>query len=152
MQIAFYEGADPAYVLPRLIEKIYTQKQRGVIWVPDTGLYQALHDVLWTFSKISFIPHGGKADGLPPEDQPFWFTHTLENPNNASVLLTVCAPLTQATDIKSLGFSRVVDVCTVAAPTNHEQYAIYQQAGLSPQWWINTTEGWKIRPDLPAVA
>lgn len=152
MHVAFYEGVDPHHVVPRLVEKMYTQKQRGVLWVPDADMYQRLNDVLWTFSKISFIPHGGKSDGVAPEDQPFWMTTVLENPNDARVLVTVGAPCVEVESVKKLGFDRVVDVCAQANPVAQEQYALYQSANVDLQRWVHTASGWQNQANQPAAA
>lgn len=152
MQVAFYEGAEPRYVAPRLVEKMYAQKQRGVLLIHDTHTYQDINDVLWTFSKVSFIPHGGKEDGLAPEDQPFWLTSTLENPNHANVLILLGENIDTLDKVKSLGFDRVVSIFIQPHQGAIDQYASYQSAGASVQWWVNTTGGWQNKANLPAAA
>lgn len=152
MQVTFYEGGSAGHVVPRLIEKMYQQKQRGVVWVPDATMFQALHDVLWTFSKTVFIPHGGKADGINPSEQPFWFTHTLENPNQATALMTIGAPYTEVAEIQKLNFTRVIDVCQQATSPQREQYNAYVQAGFEAQWWLNTEQGWKAKTPAQMAA
>lgn len=152
MQVAFYEGVDPHHVVPRLVEKMYLQKQRGVVWAPDEEMYQRLNDVLWTFSKISFIPHGGKSDGVEPANQPFWMTASLENPNDARVLVTVGTPCVDVESIKKLGFERVVNVCIQADSTTQEQYTLYQTAKVELQKWVHTASGWQNLANQPAAA
>lgn len=143
MQVAFYEGANPLQVVPRLVDKIYQQGQRGVVWIPNVAIYQAVHDVLWTFSKTTFIPHGGKADGIPAGDQPFWLTTHLENPNEAIVLVGVDMPAIDVDAVRKLGFERVVDIFETVTDVQTNQYTAYTKANVTPQWWLNTSEGWK---------
>lgn len=143
MQVAFYEGINPLQVVPRLVDKIYQQGQRGVIWIPDASLYQPIHDVLWTFSKTTFIPHGGKADGIAAEEQAFWLTETLENPNESIVLIGVDIPAIDMEVVRRLGFERVVDIFETATDVRTRQYGAYIKANITPQWWLHTSQGWK---------
>ena len=73
--------------LSQLLEKILILKKRAVIIVGDEDQVNYFNQQLWTLSTNSFIPHGSKVNG-DPENQPIWLTNILENPNNASYLVS----------------------------------------------------------------
>ena len=90
--------------LPILMQKILGGDLRVVILCKDTAHMQALDDALWA-PEQQFIPHGTARDEHR-EEQPIYLSETLENPNNASVL--VIANGAELQDFA--GFERVLDM------------------------------------------
>ncbi|MDR0296581.1 MAG: DNA polymerase III subunit chi [Rickettsia sp.] len=71
-----------------LVEKSYHNNLRIVVLAPDIEVQELLNNMIWTYSRKQFIPHGSKLDPLP-EKQPVYITHQLENPNQASILIII---------------------------------------------------------------
>lgn len=71
--------------LPKLMEKVLAGGMRAVILAANENRMETLNTCLWTYSTLTFLPHGSKKDAQP-EAQPIYLSTELENPNNASVL------------------------------------------------------------------
>jgi DNA polymerase-3 subunit chi len=71
--------------LPDLLERTLERGWRAVVVAGSKERVEALDKHLWTYGKMSFLPHGTAADGMAAE-QPIWLTDHVENPNGASVL------------------------------------------------------------------
>lgn len=57
-EIYFYSGAaDKLQVVCRLCAKALSQGARVMIYALDTGLFERLDKLLWTFQPTSFLPH-----------------------------------------------------------------------------------------------
>lgn len=78
-----------AEMLPRLLEKVVAQGLRSVVLFDNQEQLTALDASLWTYSPLSFLPHGTKKDGAA-EDQPIWLTTILENPNDSQTCVLTC--------------------------------------------------------------
>lgn len=74
--------------LPRLLEKILAAGYRVVVQGATVESVESLNSALWTYSTLSFLPHGTARTGRP-NDQPIWLTHLEENPNGSKVLALV---------------------------------------------------------------
>ena len=72
--------------LPKLLEKIYAQKQRALLLTDSEEQTEALALQLWTYNPASFLPHGTHKDGFI-QDHPIFITHREENPNKAEILI-----------------------------------------------------------------
>lgn len=73
---------------PRLIEKIYYSDQRLVIITEDEEMMKTIDDGLWVYSTKHFIPHATVSDEHPA-DQPIYITTKQENPNEATIMMSV---------------------------------------------------------------
>ena len=80
-------GDKRAGQLTMLVEELYRDGRRLVVWVADEGRLQILDDYLWTFRKLSFVPHSVWSPGLGEVDDPVTLLSAPANPNRASVLL-----------------------------------------------------------------
>lgn len=76
-------------MLPRLLEKVMEQGLRSVVIFDNQDQLDALDNTLWTYSPLSFLPHGTKKDG-EAKDQPIWLTTILENPNDSQTCVLTC--------------------------------------------------------------
>ncbi len=56
-------GEKRARELAGLVDRLYRDGRRIVIWVADPGRLQILDDYLWTFEKLAFVPHAVWVDG-----------------------------------------------------------------------------------------
>jgi DNA polymerase-3 subunit chi len=143
MEIAFYQLRVTPLIktLPRLVEKAYSQGQRGVIVCDSQTHLSEFNSALWTFSKRAFIPHGSAQEGVPAQDQPFWLTCTLENPNNARVAFITNGCVATAT----LGFTKVCDFVdghhSGALEQTYSRFETYEAQGFTPKWWVEQDDG-----------
>jgi DNA polymerase-3 subunit chi len=72
--------------LPRLLEKILEHGLRAVVIADSQERVEEITSNLWTYTPLSFLPHGNKKDGFE-KDQPIWVTSDFENPNQAQILV-----------------------------------------------------------------
>ena len=80
-------GAKRAGVLVRLIETLYREGKRMVVWVADEGRRQILDDYLWTFRQLSFVPHLSWGPGMESPVEPVVLVGEAVNPGSATVLV-----------------------------------------------------------------
>ncbi len=80
-------GEKRAGRLAELVEELYKDGRRVVVWVTDEGRRQILDDYLWTFRKLSFVPHGVWQDGMEETDDPVVLVGEAGNPNRADILV-----------------------------------------------------------------
>lgn len=80
-------GEKRAGRLAELIEELYGAGRRVVVWVADEGRRQILDDFLWTFRKLSFVPHCLWRGGMEASDDPVVLVGEAGNPNGADVLV-----------------------------------------------------------------
>ena len=69
------------------MEKLYKQRRRIVVWVGDQGRLQILDDYLWTFRRLSFVPHAVWSPELGDLDEPVVLVAEPANPNRADVMV-----------------------------------------------------------------
>lgn len=91
--------------LPKLMEKVISTGMRAVIVAPSKEQVETLNRLLWTYSTLTFLPHGSEEDNFA-EDQPIWLTNRIENPNNAQVLVLCEGSQAETLD----GFQRCLDL------------------------------------------
>jgi DNA polymerase III subunit chi len=80
-------GGKRAGELARLTEALLRRGRRLVIWVGDEGRRQMLDDYLWTFDRLSFVPHALWKEGQGEVEDPVVLLGVPGNPNRAEVLL-----------------------------------------------------------------
>jgi len=73
--------------LVKLVEAMVSDRRRLVIWVADEGRRQILDDYLWTFSKLSFVPHVVWQPSMGEVDEPVVLVGEPGNPNRAGALV-----------------------------------------------------------------
>lgn len=90
MEVWFYhlQRQPLAAVLPVLLDKAAGRNWRSVVQGDALEQIDALDDLLWTFSRDSFLPHAKAGDG-DPERQVVYLTLGSENPNGAAMRLFV---------------------------------------------------------------
>jgi DNA polymerase-3 subunit chi len=87
LELHALSGTKRAGELARLVEALYKQRRRLVVWVADEGRLQILDDYLWTFRKLSFVPHSVWSDSLGDVEDPVVLLSSPGNPNGAEVLV-----------------------------------------------------------------
>ncbi|MGL4371593.1 MAG: DNA polymerase III subunit chi [Alphaproteobacteria bacterium] len=144
MQVGFYQLTLSSLekALPRLLEKILEAGHRVVVPAGSSERVQSLSYACWTYSPLSFLPHGTQADGHRPEDQPIWLTTTEERPNGASVLV-----LTEGMFPSRLeGYDRYIYIYEGQNPEALERAKAFgkqfEAQGVNPIYWKQTPSGW----------
>lgn len=75
-------------IAPKIVEKLYLQGERCLIYQSDLNVIKQLDDKLWTFGKNSFIPHSSVLQkDLDPKDHPVHISNSFVNENQATCLV-----------------------------------------------------------------
>jgi len=80
-------GPKRAGRLAKLVESLYGDRRRVVVWVADEGRLQILDDYLWTYEQLSFVPHAVWAPNMGDVSDPVVLVSTPANPNRAEVMV-----------------------------------------------------------------
>ena len=133
MLVDFYhlEASPIDRVLPSICEKILGNRDK-LLLVAESGELARLDDVLWTYSKDSFLPHA-RSERANPELQPILLSDTPE-------------PLNGATNIalgdgrwrdEALGFARTFYLFGSAqlGPARTAWRALKGNAAVEPRYW-----------------
>lgn len=105
--VQFYHltSTPPERAIPRLVEKAYGTGHRVLVVDSLAERLDVLNQVLWTYSTLTFLPHGMASDG-EPECQPILLSPTLDNANQADIAL-----IADGTEMpEKPPFARVLDV------------------------------------------
>ncbi|MCX7338862.1 MAG: DNA polymerase III subunit chi [Alphaproteobacteria bacterium] len=146
MEVSFYELTTTSVekMLPKLLEKVYSSQQRAVVLLDSEERLGVVNAALWTYSTLAFLPHGSiKEDAATRSRQPIWLTTTLENPNQADVLVVTTGGLIEEPD----AFKKCLDVFEGTLDENktraQQRQSHYKAAGIPCVYWRqNSTGGW----------
>ena len=129
--------------LPKLVEKAYSAGNRVLLVESAVEKLDLLNQVLWTYSTLTFLPHGAVKDG-GAEDQPILLSPTLDNLNRADV-----AVITDGTALpETSAFKRVTDMFDgndeAAVQRARTRWKHYQNAGCTLTYLRqNESGGWE---------
>jgi len=126
--------------LPKLLERVRAADLRAVVLAGSKERVEALDAALWTYDPDSFLAHGTKRTGHAA-DQPIYITTDEENPNGATVLVTV--------DGVEPGFVGDFDRCLdmfdgndeASVKAARERWKAYKAAGHDVTYWQQSPEG-----------
>lgn len=128
--------------LPELLEKIVERDMRAIVMATTQERVRQLNDLLWTYRREGFLPHGAADDG-PAEEQPIFLTMDEEIPNNASVLLLVDG----ADPTHCESFDRVLDLFDgndpVALDAARNRWRRRKGDGYTVTYWKQGERGWQ---------
>lgn len=128
--------------LPQLLTKTMQAGKRALVVLGSDKRVASIDDLLWTFDKSSWLPHGSTKTESPA-DHPILLSTDDENANSATFLFLADGG----------GSDRVADYerCfeifdgqdddTVAAA--RERWKTYKDAGHSLTYWQQTDGGWE---------
>lgn len=144
MEVAFYQLTTTPLekTLPKLLEKAYSANQRVVVVVDSQERLELLNSILWTYSTNVFLPHGSAADAPDTHSrQPIWLTTKIENPNQASVIISTSGILIDP----SYSFNRCLDVFDGNIPDflakANERFKHYQSLEIPCVYWRQNMQG-----------
>jgi len=149
--IAFYRLAKWPLetALPRLLEKTVQSGKRAVVMAGSKERVEVLANLLWTYERGSWLPHGSAKDGNAAE-QPVWLTSADENPNAATYLFLVdgaqSARLAECERCFELFDGNDPDAVTEA----RQHWKAYTNAGHELTYWQQTERGGWQRQEAAA--
>lgn len=80
-------GSKRALEVARLAERLFAGGHRLVVWVADEGRRAIMDDFLWTFEKLSFVPHAVWGPSTGAVEDPVVLVGEPVNPNRADLLV-----------------------------------------------------------------
>lgn len=128
--------------LPELLEKVVERGLKAVVRAGSDERVASLNDLLWTYRKDGFLPHGAAVDGNG-EQQPIWLTAGTDNPAGAPVLLLVDGVM--ADDLGE--FDRCLDLFDGrdddAVAGARDRWRAARAGGHSVTYWKQGDRGWE---------
>lgn len=128
--------------LPELLEKVVERGLKAVVRAGSDERVASLNDLLWTYRKDGFLPHGAAADGNGAQ-QPVWLTTGADNPAGARVLVLVDGVM--AADLEA--FDRCLDLFDGrdedAVAGARERWRAARAGGHSVTYWKQGDRGWE---------
>jgi DNA polymerase III subunit chi len=126
--------------LPKLVEKAYGAGHRVLLVESLPERLDMFNQVLWTYSTLTFLPHGSVTDG-EPDEQPILLSPTADNRNQANVAL-----ITDGTSIpENNNFTRVLDIFDgndkEAVQKARTRWKTYQSSGHTLTYMRQTDAG-----------
>ncbi len=141
-EVSFYHLQRQALTaaLPKLLERVDAARLRAVVMAGSPDRVEALDAALWTYDPGGFLAHGTAHTGFADE-QPVYLTTEEENPNGATVLVTVdgVAPGFVGAFERCLDMFDGNDDASVAAA--RERWKAYKAAGHEVTYWQQSNEG-----------
>ncbi len=149
-EVRLYRAVQSALeqVLPSILAKAVAGGQRVVVLLPDKKAVDHYNELLWTYQADSFLAHGAAKEGHA-DQQPIWLTAVEENPNGASILVTL-----RAENENIPAFAEMFSLCcdlvdgrleaeTLAA---RKRWVAYKAQGHEMTYWLQTGQGWEKQP------
>lgn len=128
--------------LPQLLNKTMQAGKRALVVLGSEQRMASVDDLLWTFDKSSWLPHG-QSSGGHAADQPILISTEDQNANDATFLFLADGG---ASD-RIADFERCFEIFdghdddVVAAA--RERWKVYKDAGHSLTYWQQTDRGWE---------
>jgi DNA polymerase III subunit chi len=120
-----------------LIEKVYLDGGRVLVWLDDEASLGAFDNLLWTFGDRSFVPHEPLANDPATCEAPVQLTAVAELPAAVfdSGFTALCSLRTRG-EAAALRFGRVIEVVD-AEPARRDagrqRFRFYREQGVTPR-------------------
>ena len=144
-EISFYhlQKSPLETVLPLLLEKTFDSGKRAVVMVGSTERAETLNNLLWTYKKDSWLPHGNAKDG-DAEKQPIWLTTEDENPNQATFLFLADGAQSKNLNTYERCFELFDGNDSDAVTVARDRWKVYLEDGHDVTYWSqNDRGGWE---------
>ena len=148
-EISFYHFTQGSFekTIAKLLEKVYASNTHAVVLADTPEQAEELNTFLWTYNRDEFLPHGTVKEGFA-ELQPIWLTPEFENPNQASILLSL-----KKDALKNVGeFKRCLDFFNGhdddAVTQARMRWKEYRNAGHNLTYWQQSEAGKWEKKDL----
>lgn len=126
--------------LPKLLVKVHGAGMKAVIKVGSQEQMQALDNLLWTFDKNSFLPHG-TMKATSPDQQPILLTTADDNPAGATVLVLVDSMESDQLDRYDRCLEMFDGTDQDAVTAARTRWKEYKEAGHELTYWQQTEQG-----------
>lgn len=129
----------------KLCEKLYESGEKVLYLTSSSEETKFTDSKLWTFSKLSFIPHGSKYSVLT-ENIPFckiWISENIETVNDPSCIIHSGIDLQNICLLKS--FQKIIDISSINDKKSiPERSNAYKKIGFDNQkLWIQCKGAWQ---------
>jgi DNA polymerase III subunit chi len=120
-----------------LIEKVYLDGGRVLVWLEDETSLNAFDNLLWTFGDRSFVPHEPLSADPAACEAPVQLTAMEELPPAVfDAGFTALCALRERGNVAALRFGRVIEVVD-AEPARRDagrqRFRFYREQGVTPQ-------------------
>ena len=141
-EVSFYHlrNSPLENVLPRLLEKTLESGKHAVVMIGSPERVDSLNNILWTYKKDSWLPHGSAKEG-DAELQPIWLTLEDENPNSAAFLFLTDGAKSERVDSYERCFELFDGNDPGAVTVARERWKVYQDAGHAVTYWSQNEQG-----------
>jgi|GEM_PF-1824869 len=96
--------------LARLIDTLYSNKYTMQILCADKATVGFIDTLLWTYSQLSFLPHGTENDPYPEMQPVFITTNINNNPRGSKVLILIGVDVRVPSE-KALIYEKIMVIC-----------------------------------------
>jgi DNA polymerase III subunit chi len=125
--------------LPKLLEKATAQGMRACVATGNAARTKALDAVLWTYAPDSFLAHG--SDAATAAAQPIWLAADIENPNAATLLVTLEGQQPDSYDAWALVCEMFDGTDEAALAAARARWKTLKTAGHALSYWRQTPAG-----------
>ena len=129
----------------KLIEKIYSLGEKALVLCDNEDEVRFFDSKLWTFSKLSFIPHGSRFSATQ-ETLPFckvWFSDKIDCLNEPENLIHNGLDISSETSLNR--FQKIIDVFDKSQMAQaKDRFENYRKIGFADQkLWIQGEKVWE---------
>ena len=130
-------------ILPKLLEKAYETGKKIKVKVGVDKEVENINTFLWTYSDVSFLPHGTAKDGSSSM-QPIFLSTEDDNPNGAEFLFLVEGADIDISTIS--GFERVFNIFdgnqNETLNKSRELWKAVKDENLEANYWQYVSNNW----------
>lgn len=128
--------------LPQLLTKTMQAGKRALVVLGSDQRVTSVDDLLWTFDKASWLPHGKTSAG-DPSDHPILISTEEENANEATFLFLADG----GTSERVADYERCFEIFDGhdddVVASARARWKIYKDAGHTLTYWQQTERGWE---------
>lgn len=148
--VIVYETLFLEKALPRLVEKGLQTGKRMVIITGTQERAFFIDQLLWTYTPVSFLPHGCQGKDLAPQDHPIWITFQEETGNKDKEPLPPIVVLVETLDIPK-ELDGVEKILAFALPQERDKAQQAFQDFPHCSFWTQTDAGWKNSDKVESI-
>jgi DNA polymerase IIIc chi subunit len=140
LSVMVYETPLLEKALPRLVEKCLQTGKKIVIVVGTPERALAIDHLLWTYTPISFLPHGCQGQDQNPTEHPIWIT-SQDQARPFSPIVILVETLNIPQDLEG-----VEKILVFSLPQERVSVRTAFKAFPQCSFWSQTEAGWKSIP------
>ena len=129
-------------ILPVLVEKAYSTKQRIKILISNDDLLHKINELLWVYNQTSFLPHGTNKDSFA-DAQPIYLSTSDENPNKAEIIFLVGSAKLEVSSLND--YKRIINIFDGNSDSElkfaREYWKELKETGAELKYWQQENSG-----------